>query len=451
MKDYSASRGGEVLRIAKLGPGREQYYLQAVGLEPPGEWLGRGPESAGLVGPVGGAELTALLSGRDPRSDQVLGSARNRVRVTGFDLTLAAPKSVSLLGGIADEPVAEAVYEGHRAAVEAAMGYVEERALGVRRSYGTERTVEPVDGAFGAAFLHRTSRALDPHLHSHVVVANLAKGPDGRYSALDGRGIYAHAGAVGALYHAQLRVELRERLGVEWGPLDRGRADLVGIGPEVRRAFSRRSTAIANDLAESGMQGHRAKELASLKTRQPKDLAVGAEELRGEWRRRAADLGLGAVRLDAVLEREGPSRTPRTASDEIGQDPERVVVRLATAGRPVARRHVVQAWCMELRGGAQATSVERASDRLLDAISTHEPSRGGPGVTERRMPLESLDLGALGERFADMASERRRTLERQRSLGLGPERGAGRGRAMNRGDVLGREIRMGQDTGLGLG
>jgi conjugative relaxase-like TrwC/TraI family protein len=80
-----------VLRLAKLGPGREQYYLQAVGLEPPGEWLGRGPESAGLVGPVGGAELTALLSGRDPRSDQVLGSARGRVRVTGFDLTLAAP------------------------------------------------------------------------------------------------------------------------------------------------------------------------------------------------------------------------------------------------------------------------------------------------------------------------------------------------------------------------
>jgi conjugative relaxase-like TrwC/TraI family protein len=80
-----------VLRLSKLGPGREAYYLQAVGLEPPGEWLGRGPQTAGLAGKVGAPELTALLSGRDPRSGEVLGARRNRVRVNGFDLTFAAP------------------------------------------------------------------------------------------------------------------------------------------------------------------------------------------------------------------------------------------------------------------------------------------------------------------------------------------------------------------------
>ncbi len=80
-----------MLRLSKLGPGRERYYLQSVGLEPPGEWLGRGPRSAGLAGEVGAPELTALLNGRDPRSGEVLGTARSRVRVTGFDLTFAAP------------------------------------------------------------------------------------------------------------------------------------------------------------------------------------------------------------------------------------------------------------------------------------------------------------------------------------------------------------------------
>ncbi len=238
-----------MLRIAKLGAGGEGYYLQSVGQEPPGEWLGRGPETAGLVGAVGGAELTSILSGRDPRSGEVLGTARDRVRVTGFDLTFAAPKSVSVLYGLADQKVSEAVAEGHRAAVSAALDYTEDRAFGVRRRTGAERTVEPLDGAFGAAFIHRTSRALDPHLHSHVVVANLGRGPDGRFSALDGRGLYAHAGAIGALYHVQFREELRVRLGVEWGPLDRGRADLVGIGPEVRRGFSQRATAIEAELA----------------------------------------------------------------------------------------------------------------------------------------------------------------------------------------------------------
>ena len=85
---------------------------------------------------------------------------------------------MSVLYGLADQPVSDAVAEGHRAAVSAALHYVEDRALGVRRVNGPERTVERLDGAFGATFLHRTSRALDPHLHSHVVLANLGRGPE---------------------------------------------------------------------------------------------------------------------------------------------------------------------------------------------------------------------------------------------------------------------------------
>ena len=286
-----------------------------------------------------------------------------------------------------------------------------------------------------------------------MVLANLGMDADGRYSALDGRGVYAHAGAVGALYHAQLRVELRERLGVEWGPLDRGRADLIGIGPEVRRGFSRRSTAIAADLGESGRMGRRASELASLRTREPKDLTVGADELKGEWRQRAAELGLGPVRLDAVMGRETRSRSDRDASLGVDRDganvPENVVVRLATAGRPVARRHVVQAWCMELPGGADAKSVEKAADRLLDKIGRGVTRRDGPGVTETRLSLESLDLGALAERFAELATERRQTLQRERALGLDRDRVGGQG--LGHGLGLGYEIGPHNDTGLGLG
>jgi conjugative relaxase-like TrwC/TraI family protein len=426
-----------VLRLSKLGPGREGYYLQSVGLEPPGEWLGRGPASAGLGGEVGAAELTAFLSGRDPYSGEVLGTGRSRVKVTAFDLTFAAPKSVSILYGLAEQPVSDAVADGHRAAVSATLAYVEDRALGVRRRRGPDRTVEPLDGAFAAAFLHRTSRALDPHLHSHVVVANLGRGPDGRFSAVDGRGIYAHAGAIGALYHAQLRDELRVRLRVEWGPLDRGRADLAGIGPEVRRGFSQRSAAIQNDLAtyattDSGpirKGGHRAVEVASLKTRQPKDMTIGADELRPNWRKRAIELGLGPVRLESVLERAAYARQPGW---ELNQDPEQVVMRLASAGRAVSRRNVVQAWCMELPRGAQVNEVEKASDRLLvaldrgggrdlqsDGVMRDGLMRDGRGVTERRLPLESLELGSLAPRYADHKIELERARDRGQETGLG--------------------------------
>ena len=101
-----------MLRLSKLGPGREAYYLQAVGIEPPGRWIGRGPGQADLAPLVEADDLTALLAGRGPATGEVLGSACNRVRVHGFDLTFAAPKSVSLLQGLADEPVAEAVSLG---------------------------------------------------------------------------------------------------------------------------------------------------------------------------------------------------------------------------------------------------------------------------------------------------------------------------------------------------
>jgi len=438
-----------VLRIAKLGPGGESYYLQSVGIEPAGHWLGEGPKGAGLTGEVGPEQLSHLLAGRDPNSGEVLGSSRSQVRVTGFDLTFAAPKSVSILHGLSDQPVSDAVADGHRAAVTAAIDYVEERALGVRRHGGTERWVETVEGAYGAAFLHRTSRALDPHLHSHVVVANLGQGPDGRFSALDGRGIYAHLGAAGALYHAQLRYELSERLGVDWGPLVRGRADIAGITPEARRGFSVRSAEIAADLAASGLGGRRASDVAAAKTRQPKDLSMSADDLRPRWRQKAVELGLGPSRLEAVLGR-GPTREHAREdgrnSQDIDHDSEPVVLRLVNAGRSVARRHVIQAWCMELPEGAPAHQVERVADSLLAQLTNErgreKPAdrRDGPGVTERRIPLESLELDPLARRAADMAVEHRMSVQRQ--LSREPEQSFGR----ERGHAMG----IGQSPGLGL-
>jgi conjugative relaxase-like TrwC/TraI family protein len=429
-----------VLRIAKLGAGGACYYLRSVGAEPPGSWLGKGSGQAGLTGEVGGSDLEALLEGRDPRSGEVLGSSRDRdrVKVAGFDLMFAAPKSVSILQGIADPQVSNVVASSHAVAVSAAVRYVEDRALGVRRRAGSERRVEPVEGVFAASFVHRTSRALDPHLHTHIVVANLASDPRGRYSALDGRGIYAHAGAAGALYQVQLRRELTERLGVEWGPLDRGRGDIAGISVEARRAFSTRSAQIAADLLESGYSGHLAAGYAAQKTRAPKDLAVGPDDLREGWRRRALEVGLGPRGLEGVLERTAWS----TRAEGLEVDSDQVVARLARAGRPVARRNVVQAWCMELRTGSSVSEVLDRSDALLGrmtrtASGSGESPRDGPGVTERRLPLGSLELDPVARRIAEIAVERRAVLQR------GSERHIDTGRTGG--------IRRGQETGIGLG
>ena len=274
-----------MLRVAKVRSGGHAYYLEVAaggsgtGIEAPGRWMGAPGSPLALSGTVGEAELAAVLAGEHPVTGVVLGSARSRVQVAGFDMTFAAPKSVSLLHALGDPEVAEAVAAGHDEAVAAAMSYVERCALAVRRRAAPAAPAVPVvvDAVAAAGFVHRVSRALDPHLHTHVVVANVGRAPDGSWSALDGRGVYAHASATDALYHVQLRYELTRRLGVSWDPPDRGRADISGIGPEVRRAFSRRAAEIASHLAERELTSGRAQTVAGFATRAEKDPRLGAD------------------------------------------------------------------------------------------------------------------------------------------------------------------------------
>jgi conjugative relaxase-like TrwC/TraI family protein len=384
-----------------------------------------------LTGTVVAADLDAVLAGEDPGTGRVLGTARHRVRVAGFDLTFSAPKSVSLLHALGDPEVSDAVAAGHARAVGAAMSYVERHALAVRRRVGTPVAVPTaVDAVAAAGFVHRVSRALDPHLHTHVVVANLGRGPEGTWSALDGRGVYAHASATDALYHSQLRYELTRRLGVAWEKPDRGRADIAGVAPEVRREFSRRAAEIAAHLVgreqASGREltSNRARTVAGFATRADKDPLLGADDLRPQWRRRAGAVGFGARRLEEVLDR-APRRSVVVGSLSAGPDlagealATAVTQSLGDLRRPVTRRDVVRTWCRSLPGGGPVPVIEDAADRLLDDLVPEPGPRGrrdGPGVAERRRQVPSLGAQRLVD---DERAELSRLLARR---GMGPDR-----------------------------
>src|SRR4051812_34403042 len=146
------------------------------------------------------------------------------------------------------------VRSGHDAAVRAALGYLEREAARARRGKGG--TVQVCTTGFvAAAFRHPTSRAGDPHLHTHVLVANVVRGSDNRWSAPDARLLYRHAKTAGYLYEAQLRLELARRLGVEWEPVRNGIADLAGIPKGARDEFSRRAMDIRAHLDRTGGSG----------------------------------------------------------------------------------------------------------------------------------------------------------------------------------------------------
>ena len=124
--------------------------------------------------------------------------------VVGYDLTFSVPKSVSILWARADASGQAKIVAAIDKAVAVGMGYIEEQAAWVGR--GKHRRRAP--GLVAADYVHATSRALDPQLHHHVVVANMAESPSGRCVALDGRPLYAHAKTAGYLAAADLRHEL---------------------------------------------------------------------------------------------------------------------------------------------------------------------------------------------------------------------------------------------------
>jgi hypothetical protein len=152
-----------------------------------------------------------------------------------------------------------------------------------------------------AAFRHRTSRAGDPQLHTHALVANLAYvAEEDRWTALDARPLYAWAKTAGYLYEAQLRAELTRRLGVEWTQPVRGIAEIAGIPKPVLRHFSRRRQQVEAHLAEVGFTSGKAAQVATYATRTAKDRSTSSLSLWMEWRQRAAALGLDEHRLGAI-------------------------------------------------------------------------------------------------------------------------------------------------------
>ena len=144
------------------------------------------------------------------------------------------PKSVSVLHAAGDARVAAETLAAHRAAVRSALGWLESDACWTRRGAGGARRLMG-EGFVGVEYVHRVSRAGDAQLHSHVVIGNLTRA-DGRWTALDGRALYANLKTASALYHAELRAEMTRRLGVRVGAGGAGQAGGRDQGRPARRS-----------------------------------------------------------------------------------------------------------------------------------------------------------------------------------------------------------------------
>jgi len=282
--------------IGQVALGIEEYYLGEG--EAPGVWAGRWAPTLGLEGVVAADDLRSLVNGIDPRDRTWWLEGRPARRVNAFDATFSAPKSASVLWAFGSPEVASTVSRAHVEAVTEALAFLEDKAAVSRQQTDRVRTRVGTHGFAAATFVHRTSRAGDPQLHTHCVVPNVVCRADGSYASIDGAVVYTWAKAAGSVYQEQLRRILSDELGVEWGPDRNGCREMVGFTADQLRTFSKRTSQIDTYLERSGgvystaVERMRADHLASLATRAVKDPTLSPERLRGRWADEAAAVGL---------------------------------------------------------------------------------------------------------------------------------------------------------------
>ncbi len=415
-----AERGPE-----KPGRGPVDYYLDPD--EQLGRWWGDGRVALGVSGEVTPEALRSVLEASHPVTGEALGRSFGESSVRGFDATFSAPKSVSVLWALTPDPWVRAeVLAAHDHAVEAAMAWFQTHGGVTRRGPQGVHQVDTL-GVTAALFRQHTSRTVDPQLHTHAVISAKVQDPTGKWLSLDARFLKYQQRTIGWVYDAALRSELTGRLGVEWGPVAGGQAELTGVPEVVRQAFSQRTTQVKakqRELIARWSLEHDGTDpdartiahltrAAVLASRPPKAHGIDAVDLHRSWGDQARALGVELPELGPSGPRSGPASGPRPPADEhaIATEAVRRVAEESSTWLPAdLARHVATLVPPDAAPGALGL-VD-----LVDQITSRGVERCIPLAPEREGPHRRRD----GRPFAEHVTDHRLTtidiLEQERRL-----------------------------------
>jgi conjugative relaxase-like TrwC/TraI family protein len=399
-----------MLSINALGRGQEGYYLNLAredyylaGGEPPGQWLGSGAAALGLSGTTDPEDFRRLFAGFGPTGRALVQNAGAEDRQPGWDLTFSAPKSVSVVWGLADPTARQQIREAHAAAVAAGMKYLEDEFAWSRRGKGG-LTADRC-GLVAAAFEHGTSREQDANLHTHVLVTNVGVRADGTTGTVLSKPLYETKMAAGAVYRAELGQQLQQRLGLACEAKGTW-FELTGVPQAALDAFSTRRQQIEAELAESGRSGAKASELAALTTRQAKE-SRPREELLAEWHDRGAAAGFGPDRASRLIGRTGPCHDPEAA---LAKTIPEAVRTLTERKSHLAERDVVRAVAEAVQAeGVGAADIRHRVREYLetspDVVRLGVRDRLPRFTTTELFGIEAKLLADAGNRAADRTKD----------------------------------------------
>ncbi|HEX5400227.1 MAG TPA: MobF family relaxase, partial [Verrucomicrobiae bacterium] len=276
------------------------YYTQ--GQHVPGHWFGQGAEDLGLTGVTRMDEFVRLCENLHPQTGQKLTLRQNTTRTdigrdgqehessnrrVFYDFTFSPAKSVSVAALVADDP---RMVEAHEQAVNEALRQLQSFAATRVRKNG-ECTDRLTGNIVAAVFQHETSRALDPHLHSHCILFNATFDPvEKKWKALQNYEMLAAQKFVENVYYHELARSL-VKFGYQIENKPRGDFEIKGISPELVKKFSKRHDEIDQKTREllerepEKAEGNLAaiRENIAHKERARKIRDIGLEKLQAIW------------------------------------------------------------------------------------------------------------------------------------------------------------------------
>ena len=235
------------------------YYAE--GQTVPGHWFGQGAAELGLNGITTADEFTRLCENLHPQTGERLTlrqkttrtemGADGKERETAnrrvfYDFTFSPPKSVSIAALVGDD---SRIVEAHEQAVTLAMNQLQTFAA-TRVRKNNQCTDRQTGNLVTAMFRHDTSRALDPHLHTHCIVFNATfDAIEKQWKALQNHEMFAAQKFVENVYYHELTREL-VKFGYQIENKPRGDFEIKGVAPALIETFSKRHREIDQQTRE---------------------------------------------------------------------------------------------------------------------------------------------------------------------------------------------------------
>jgi conjugative relaxase-like TrwC/TraI family protein len=367
------------------------YYAEAERVV--GEWIGKGAEMLGLDGVVVQSDFVALCENTHPRTGDRLTQRLKTTRVVNggtedehqaanrrvfYDFTFSPPKSVSIAALVNGDT---RVVRAHREAVKIAAVELE-RFAATRCRQGGQNSDRVTENIVAALFEHDTSRALDPHLHTHCIIFNATHDADeGRWKALQNYQMLVAQKYVEAVYYHELARSLRA-CGYLIENNARGDFRVAGISPELTERFSKRHRQI-DDQARQFLTEHPEKNGGNindirehlahrLRSRKMSDLAP--DRLRALWQSQVTPADKPSLRVPSISQ----ERLAITAAEAVSWAEEHLFER-----RSVVREHELWRHALEFARGSTLTLAD-----LKRETATRDYIREANGKLARKDVLE---------------------------------------------------------------